>query len=100
MIMKRHYNILIIDRNPHVRELLKREIASEYYDVLLAKSGSEVMDHLSASSPLDLIIIDPDIADLRESDFHKILCKSPFPLPVIIHTFSPEDLKNSVIENI
>jgi DNA-binding NtrC family response regulator len=93
-----HFNILIADRNPHVRELLKREIALEGYNVFLAKSGTEVIDKLRPSNRLDLIIIDPDIVDLRESDLLEILGGSHFSLPVVIHTFSKDDLNKNVIE--
>ena len=72
-----HFNILIADRNPHVRELLKREIALEGYNVFLAKNGAEVMEQVRSSNRFDLIVIDPDIADLRQSDLIEILKKSP-----------------------
>jgi len=93
-----NFNILVADRNPHVRELLKREIALEGYNVYLAKSGAEVMEQLRSSNRLDLIIIDPDIVDLRQSDLIEILKNSPLSLPVVIHTFSKDDINNNIVE--
>ena len=93
-----HFNILIADRNPHVRELLKREIALEGYNVFLAKNGAEVMEQVRSSNRFDLIVIDPDIADLRQSDLIEILKKSPLSLPVVIHTFSKDDINSNMAE--
>ena len=98
VIKNRHYNILVVDRNPHIRELLKREIGLEGYNVFLAKSATDVMEHLHSSNQIDLMIIDPDIVDLEESDLVEILKWSPIPLPVVIHTFSKEDIGSHIIE--
>ena len=42
--MKKEYTILIADRNPNVRGLLKRELENEGYLVKMAKNAREVLD--------------------------------------------------------
>jgi DNA-binding NtrC family response regulator len=81
-----------------VRELLKREMTLEGYNVFLAKSGAEVREQLYSLKQLSLIIIDPDIADLGQSDFFEILKKCPFFLPVVIHTLAKDDVNNNIVK--
>ena len=92
------FTILIADRNPHVRKLLKREIALEGYNVCLAKNNREVQAQLSPSPKIDLIILDPDIIDLDKSEFFEIIEKSMPTLPVIIHVFSRDDIDGDILQ--
>lgn len=85
--MNKQYTILIADRNPNVRELLKREFSGAGYRIILAKNGCEVLKSIYAPEPLDLIILDlglPDENGLRL--LQKIQDRIPT-LPVIVHSF-------------
>ncbi len=85
--MKKEFNILIADRNPHVREFLRREMTAEGYHVRLAKSAREVLNQVYSSESFDIVILDPDLSDAGELNlFEKIENRIPV-LPIIIHGF-------------
>ena len=85
--MREGFTILIADRNPHVRELLKREIVAEGYHVRLAENGREVLKWSYDSDPIDLLILDPDLPDIDESALLSHLADRIPALPMVIHTF-------------
>lgn len=92
--MKRRKTILVADRNPHVREFLRRELSAEDYGVRLAKNRQELLDILEAHQGVDLLILD---LDLPLSDDPGILedIRERIPaLPVVIHTFLTEYANN------
>jgi DNA-binding NtrC family response regulator len=90
--MNAKITILIADRNPHVRDFLKREMLSEGYQVRLAKSGREVLNHICGSEPVELLILDWDLPDSEEIAglVEKINNRIPT-LPVVIHSFSEDE---------
>jgi DNA-binding response OmpR family regulator len=85
--MKPSATILIADRNRHVRELLKREMAAEGYRIRLAKNGQEVLNGLADRERLDLLILDPDLPGLNELHIMEDLRNGTLALPIIIHTY-------------
>ena len=89
--MREGYNILIADRNPHVRELLRREMMLEGYQVKLAKTGREVINYTLRQDSFDLLILDPDLPDTDESFLLKKLGERIPPLPVVVHAFLSEN---------
>ncbi len=64
--MGKAWNILIADRNRHVRDLLRRELAAEGYTVQEARDGHEVWLRLTGPEPPDVLILDPDIPYLED----------------------------------
>jgi CheY-like chemotaxis protein len=80
-------NILIADRNPHVRRFLKRELEAEGYRIRLAESGIEVLKWAFHPDPLDLIILDPDFPDTGAGQLMDKLKDRIPPLKVVIHAF-------------
>jgi len=96
-VNKRNITILITERNPHVREFLKREIASEGYGVRTAENGREMLKCVYEKEPIDLLILDPDLPD---PDVNRILTElqDRVPrLPAIFHTFPPDFAQYSEI---
>ena len=88
--METGYCILITDRNPHVREYLKREMTAAGYRIRLAKNGREVLKWIFYPEPLDLLILDPDLPDVDKlSVYQRVQDRIPS-LPVVIHTFSAD----------
>ena len=88
--MKETFNILITDRNPHVREYLKREMMAEGYHVCMAKNGQEILLRIYSSEPVDLLILDPELLDAdKVSFFEKLQDRIP-DLPVVVHAFFPD----------
>ena len=96
------HTILIADRNPNVREFLKREMTAEGYMVRLAKDSRAVLKWVFSQAPLDLLILDLDLPDADEvALFEQINDRIP-QLPVVLHSFQtdradyPEALINAV----
>ena len=87
MILKKEFTILIADRNPHVREFLKREMMKAGYQVRLAANGREVLKWAYHHELVDLIILDSDLPDTDESSLLQKLKDRMPSLPVIIHKF-------------
>ena len=85
--MERKYTILIADRNPHVREFLRREMTAAGYCILLADKGRDVVKRVYHQEPLDLLILDPDLPDVEESAVLKKIRNRVPSLPVVVHTF-------------
>ena len=85
--MQKKFTILIADRNLHVREFLKREMAEAGYRILSADKGRDIVERLYHPDPIDLLILDPDLPDLDESAvLEKLQNRIPF-MPVVVHTF-------------
>ncbi|MCP4576707.1 MAG: response regulator [Deltaproteobacteria bacterium] len=84
---KEPFTILVADRNPNVRGLLKREMMAEGYRVFQAKDSREVLKRVFSRTPIDLLIFDPDLPDAGEvAIFEKLNDRIP-QLPVVLHAF-------------
>jgi len=96
--LKQAFTILIADRNPNVRELLKRELVAEGYRVRLARSGREVLSFLDdlSGSP-DLVIMDPDLPDMGEFSLLEVMRGRKPELPVVVHTFLAEYMNHPIV---
>jgi DNA-binding NtrC family response regulator len=92
--VKKNYYILIADRNPHVREFLKREMAAEGYQISTAASCAEVIRKAYSDNCLDVIILDPDLPGGLDSALLQTLRSRVPAVPVILHGLS-QDLKNA-----
>ncbi len=86
--MNGNYNILIADRNPHVRKFLEREMKSAGYHVQLAKNCREVLKMVYQQNPLDLLIMDPDLPGKKETSIWEKLSVRLPPIPIVVHGFS------------
>jgi len=87
----RRFTILAADRNPHVRDFLKREMTAEGFHVDLAKNAREVLERVYQNESIDLVIIDPDMPDAsKEELLAQLSDRIPY-LPVVIHSFSTDD---------
>lgn len=82
--------ILIADRNRHVRDFLRRELAAEGYQVEVARDGREVLGRISGDDPPHLLILDLEIPYLDEPEVWVKLSERQPPLPVVIHTLLPQ----------
>ena len=92
--MKRPFTILIADRNPHIREFLKREFTADGFLVPIAKSGQEVLRLVFSHGHLDLLVLDPDLPDAGELDILEQLQRRIPTLPVVVRTYLDEYLKH------
>jgi DNA-binding NtrC family response regulator len=89
--VKTDFTVLIADRNPHVRCFLKRELAAEGFQVIIAESGQEIIKWCFGPQPLDLVVIDPDLPDMDSAFLLKKLSGRIPPLPVVLHTLPGEE---------
>jgi len=83
--------LLIADRNRNVREFLRREFTLEGYRVEVAKDGDEVLTSIESSEPPDVLVLDLEIQFRDGFPFFEKLEALPYPIPVVIHSFLPED---------
>ena len=88
--MAKALRILIADRNRHVRELLRRELNAEGYQVEVAKDGREVLSILESHEPPHLLILDLEIPYVAELEVLARLKEHQPPLPLVIHSLLPE----------
>ena len=78
---------MVTDINPHVRDLLKRELKKEGYSVCCVKSGIDAYHSICESQMIDLIILDPELLyPYGNSLFADVLANNPS-LQIIIHTY-------------
>jgi len=90
----KEFTILVSDKNRNIREYLRREMASEGYQVRVAKNACEVLDCIYHCEPVDLVILDPELPDADKIRLiEKINNRLPT-LPVIFHSFSRDDVKH------
>ncbi len=82
--MKRSPRILIADRNPHVRALLRREMVKEGWQILVAKNSNEIVRQILLKAPLDILILDTDLPGFAKSSLMRIL-KNRYPLLSVVY---------------
>jgi len=83
--------LLIADRNPHVREFLKREMMAEGYRIRLVKSGQELIDDVRSPGALpDMVIMDPDLPDANDQSLVQHIHQLVPGLPIVIHTLQTD----------
>lgn len=85
--MDKPFNVLIADRNPHIREFLNRELSNEGYGISVSGDGREVLRMIDSGDPLDLIVLDPDLPFVDGLTILDSIQSGGRSLPVIIHTF-------------
>jgi DNA-binding NtrC family response regulator len=91
--------ILLADRNRHVRELLRRELETEGYLVAVARDAQEILDLLARGGIPDLLILDLEIPYVAEVNLLEQLNNLYPNLPVLIHSFQPENPQEFITGN-
>ena len=97
--MRAPYKILIGDRNGHVRDFLKRELAAEGYQVKLAGDGREVLASIASDNPPDLLIMDLLLPFVDGLLILEKLKKCACHVPVVIYTSLTEYQDNPIVKN-
>jgi CheY-like chemotaxis protein len=92
------FMILIADRNPHVRELLRREFISAGYRVQVAKDGREVLRMTNVTNGPDLLVLDLNIPYVGGLAILEQLQDRGVPLPVVVHTFLTEYANHPAVQ--
>jgi len=89
--MARKINLLVADRNPHVRAYLHRELQAAGYGVWLVASARDLMVWLHNPAPLDLLILDPELPGLDSGLLHEHLRLRRPHVKLVLHTIAAED---------
>jgi DNA-binding NtrC family response regulator len=89
------YRILIAERNPNVREFLRREFSGQGYAVHLVRDAGELRGMLRSDLPLDLVVLDPEIPNPLGTDLLVEVNRFRPELPIILHTFSADEQSSS-----
>lgn len=89
--------ILIADRNPNVRDFLKREMVAEKYRVIVAEDAKTLLRLAFETDPVDILIIDPDLPDMEPCDIIKKINNRVPPLPMVIHALPENDRNGSLV---
>lgn len=85
------YHIFVADRNPNVRDLLRREMTAAGHAVQTTGSGRELIRKLRGDEAACLVIVDPDLPDTDSRTLLTLLAKRFPAIPVIVHAFAWED---------
>lgn len=95
--MSRKINLLVADRNPHIRAYLHRELTAAGYGVWLVASARDLMAWMNNPEPLDLLILDPDLPGLdREMLRERLQARQPR-LKLVLHTFAAENIAPAAV---
>ena len=92
------FSILIADRNPHVREFLRREFISAGYRVQVAKDGRDVLRMIHVDQPPQLLILDLDMPYVSGLTILEELQNRKSSMPVVVHTFLTEYAKHPAVQ--
>lgn len=84
------FSLLVADRNPHVREFLRRELASRRYEVEMAKDGREVLAILEGGRSCDLVVMDLDLPFVDGLTLLEEIARGKTSVPVVLHGFLGE----------
>ena len=80
--------IVVVEKNPHIRSLVQRELISEGYTVFAPTCEKELIGLFSGRQAVDLMIIDPEALDSIFGHIaEKIISYRP-DLPVIVHALA------------
>lgn len=82
---KDYKTILVVDDDPHIRELLRQELEAESYEVKEAKDGMDAITQVKTTKP-DLILLDVMMPQINGFDVAAILKNDPqtMGIPIII----------------
>ena len=77
--------ILIADRNPRIREFLRRELAANGHRVRSVNNARDLLKVIYSDNRIDLLILDPDFPYMDAVELaHKIIDRIP-QIPVVLH---------------
>ena len=82
------FHIVVTDINHHVRNFLQRELEKEGYDVSSVKTGIMAYERIFSSTPLNLIILDPELFHSFDQHFIEEIVHRHPSLHIIIHTYA------------
>ncbi len=93
------YTLLLVDDDPHVLETL-RELFTDGYLCLLAKSGAEAVQLARKHAEIAAVVLDMKMAGMDGTATYRELQKLRGDLPIIIHTGHPGEYDEGELDAI
>ncbi len=95
------FTILVADRNPHVREFLRREMAAEGYHVCLARNARELEQEGLDRNAVHLLILDPDLPGIDLFPLLQQIERRNPSLQVVVHALPDDHVsRNPLVANV
>lgn len=83
--------IIIADRNPRIREFLRRELAAIGHHVRAVESAHDLLQMIYSDKRIDLLVLDPDFPYIDAFELaRKIVNRIP-QTPVVLHCIQGAD---------
>lgn len=98
--MSERFKILVADRNRHVREFLKRELAYEGFLVDTAGDGKEVLERMAEGCAPDLLVLDLELPFVDGCQVALRLKELGLRIPVVVHSFPTDNKPPCALEEI
>ena len=95
--MNDKFIIMLVDRNRHIREFLRRELFAEGYLVVEARNEKDMLEILRSDNLPDLMILDLDMPVDCALAFLELLRTWEVILPVVIYTFLTDYSNHPVV---
>ena len=90
--MQKELVILIAERNPHIRNLVQRELMNEGYYVFTVENVLQLKNYICMRREPDVLVLDPDLPGSEASTVQGLLANFPR-VPIIIHGFGADEWK-------
>jgi len=109
--MENEHIILVVDRNPRIRNFVERELRTEGYRVFSAETVMQMVPWFTPGRLPDLLVLDPDLPGGGAEDriwpllgkyphlpvvFHCLVAEIPMPMPRMACTVIVEKSANSI----
>ena len=92
-------NILVADKNPHVRKLICRELQGAGFQARSVSTCREVIQWTESGQWADLLVIDPELPDFQPGELlDKTVALRP-DMIVIVHAFGEPPQKAGTTSN-
>ncbi len=89
--MKKNLVILIAERNPHIRNLVQRELLAEGHHVFTVENVLQLKNWIFYRRAPDILVLDPDLPGSEQHNLWQLLEEYP-QMPLIIHSLLPDQL--------
>lgn len=83
--MKNTVQIIVADRNPNVRNLLKRELTAFGLNVRLVDNAERLLKTINSQLPIGLLVLDPDLPGVDSIGLYQKLANRAPQLPTILY---------------
>lgn len=79
--------IIVTDKNPHIRELLSRELEKSGFLIFSTNNPAYILNRAYPLEQPDIVILDPDIIYLKPVVLLKKISRLAHEMLIIVHAF-------------